>query len=768
MNARRCQECHQGNEMKALFCHHCGAPQARLQVDRQLMEGWTLFPGEERNFSLNFENVGGGRLSLECGLNLLDERDDWAQLLSDHLALGEAEDNTLQVRVRGGRLQPGREYQAQFRVISNCASGSRREPSERTWDRWCREETDFPLTVRVKAPPRLTVNRKERHLGDVLRAAERHYPGLFKLRNAGHGTLELLAECRQSYVRLARHEFALGPGESAHLPVTLSLLDLQINETYEADLILRLRKDREKLETLTLSFVLRDGILERPVIGIDFGTSSSKVALLSGSDIVQVPIDGKDLFPSNVYVHPDGRLEIGEEATRYKGLPGYCLNLKSLLALDSPQVEIAGREVDLHEMVSEFLRRLYRKATASPIFIQWVAEGAGRDAISLVVTIPAGTPDQREQTMRSMLESIGFDKVEVLVESTAVSYLYASQDSEMVEGRGILVFDCGAGTTDVSVLRVRLERNEEHGYFYRVFDVLAEVGLEVGGNVFDAALYDFIVERLSSDQHGRLRRVLWEQESPEAAPVPEDFPVDGTGARSHRLLDELRNIKEAMSAAWRAEDRDSFEVTCPGIIDADNPIRLTRADLARQLRSSIDRLEALCHQALRQAGLHPEDVDRVYVVGGSSFLPPVERMVRRIFDDRVVCDQERVTGVSRGAVASASTRLRQVLPFDYLFVPSAGRRVVLVRRGSVYPVARTSRALVAPQQPPFALELAVLESEEGKQPVQVGTIPVRVDAAAAAGRRLVLEYEVDEFGEIDARAIYDPDGARQEFTMGVS
>ncbi|MEW6280333.1 MAG: Hsp70 family protein [Candidatus Eremiobacterota bacterium] len=749
-----CLECQQPNEVEARYCHYCGTPTASLRLDREMLAGWSLFPGEERVFSLNLQNEGGGLLDVGCQLQA---GASWACLQTDALSLGPSQDNTVRVLARGTGLQPGRRYTAKLQVRCNGAAGSRRD-SEREWDRWCSQVTEVPLELLVKSRGELVVNRTLRDLRDLAQVSERTFPSMFRLCNTGDEPLRLEFRCEQDFVRLPAPEIDLPGREMAPLPVTLVLRKLAVLQEHRAELVIHNRADQEVLHRLTCRFFLRPTVLELPVLGIDFGTSTCKVALLGDREIVQVPLgpEGSTLFPSNVYLGERGGLVIGEEASGYRGQPGYCPNLKSLLSQDSRTVHVAGRgEVDLHGLIKSYLRQLFQVARANPTFQHWVGDATEAE-IRAVVTIPARTRDHREETMRAILGSLGFEELDVLVESTAASYRYAADDPSLVQGNLVLVFDCGAGTTDVSVLRVRLEHNADQGYWYRAFETLSEVGGPVGGNRFDARIYDLVVDRMSAEQRDRLRQALWEQESDtlEPGPAPEDLALDGSRGRSHLLLNELR----------RAKELGREEIICPGIIDFP-PVRVSPSEVSAQVRPLVDELWGLCEEALDQAGeLRPTDVARVYLVGGGSFLPAVEQMIRDRFGANASCQEDRVTSVARGAVASASTRVRQVLACDYVCL-DPGRRTTLVSRGAICPTTG-SKVLLLPNDPPFYVELSILQCAPGAQDVAVGTIAVQVDAPGG-GRRLRIEYEVDELGDLDARVVYDPQGANLTFPMGV-
>jgi molecular chaperone DnaK (HSP70) len=364
--------------------------------------------------------------------------------------------------------------------------------------------------------------------------------------------------------------------------------------------------------------------------------------------------------------------------------------------------------------------------------------------------------------MKRILERLGFAEVTILVEPTAVSFLYAAEDPEMVEGKRILVFDCGAGTTDVSLLKVRLARDPEEGFFFRKFEILGEAGEMIGGNLFDVALYDRLVTGIGPRSKEKLRQTLWQQQHGGTGQLlpPADFP--GTRKlRSQHLLEAIRATKEELSAQWSSAQA-TFSVVCPQALDAGEPLILDRATLVKALRPFFDRLEALCARVLKGAQLDEDDVDRVYLVGGSSFLPPLKAMLTRMFGaDRIVTESGRLTSISRGAVASASTRIRRVLTADYLLRVPGLPDQVLVGAGAIYPTREKTRVFLAPSPPPFLVkfqvvrrisELATGELGKGGREELLGDLPVRVDSGPS--REIGLRFEVDQYGDLTIVAEY--------------
>lgn len=737
-----------------------------------------VFPDEVKDRYIGLAPTGQGEIRIKWELDRDSEGAPWLRIPQPHDTLTAGRHSQQRFIVYGGRLPEGSSHIAHLRLHHTTKQGSRRG-NERLWDRWCWDTSRLTLEVLRQSPAYLVADRTERDLGRVAQVAFLPVPQLFRIGNGGHADLHLNLTSSSHHLRLAQSRLVLPPQETVSLTAELHLLDLEVGSEHTFQLTIASEEDEREFP-FTVKFTLQHPRVELPVIGVDFGTSSSKVALLGEGDIQQVKLDGKDLFPSHLYLHADGRMVIGEEASEYRGEPNYLRNLKSLLADNLHWVEVmdpnTGERIkhDLHALVAGFLRRLFRKVRESADFEQYVGKGVSAADIRLVLTIPAGTsPEARQETeqiMTRILERLGFAEVQILVEPTAVSFLYAAEDPEMIEGKRILVFDCGAGTTDVSLLQVRLAQDEEEGFFYRQFSNLGEAGESIGGNLFDVALYDRLVTKLSDDSKEKLRRLLWQQQQGSTGKLnpPDTFP-GRRKLRSQHLLEAIKKTKEELSRRW-SESVPHFQVECPEALESNENLTLDRSELARTLRHFFDRLEALCARVIRDAQLEDDDIDRVYLVGGSSFLPPVKSLLTRMFGaDRVVTDNGRLTSISRGAVASASTRIRRVLTVDYtLKVPGLPEQT-LVAAGAIYPTAKRTRVFLAPTHPPFLLHFEVWRVPNEKlgnkisEPELLGTVPVRVDYGPS--REVTLNYTVDEYGDLTVFAEYKDGNTTLPFPM---
>ena len=776
----RCTACQGELDASDRYCGLCGSPQRslKMQTGRLGKHQVKVFPEEVKDCYIRLHPTGRGQVQIRWELDRDSAGAPWLRLPRAEDTLPTGRDSQQRLIVYGGRLPEGRSHIAHLRLHHTTKPGSRLD-NDRLWDRWCWDTTRVTLEVLRQSPAYLVADRTTRDLGRISQVAFLPVPQLFRVGNGGNSDLHLRLTSSSHHLRLAQSKMTLPPESTKPLAAELHLLDLEVDKQHNLSLTITSEEEERNFE-FEVEFFLQHPRVELPVLGVDFGTSSSKVALLGEGDIQQVRLDGNDLFPSHLYLHADGRMVIGEEAGDYRGEPNYLRNLKSLLADNLEWVEVldpaTGERIrhDLHALVAGFLRRLFRKVRESTDFEKYVGKGVSAADIRLVLTIPAGTsPEARQETekvMTRILERLGFAEVRILVEPTAVSFLYAAEDPEMVEGKRILVFDCGAGTTDVSLLRVKLSQDPEEGFFFRRFSILGEAGESIGGNLFDVALYDQLVGKLSAGSQAKLRQLLWTQQHGSTGKLlpPDSFP-GRRKLRSQHLIEAIRKTKEELSLRW-SEEQPTFRVDCPEALTASENLTLSRSELVKTLRHFFDRLESLCARVIRNAQLEDDDVDRVYLVGGSSFLPPIKSLFTRMFGaDRVVTDLGRLTSISRGAVASASTRIRRVLTVDYILRVPGLPQQTLVGAGAIYPTPPKTRVFLAPTHPPFLLHFEVYRvpsqelEQEGGQEDLIGTVPVRVDFGPS--REVTLSYHVDQYGDLTVSAEYRDSDRVENFPM---
>ncbi len=348
------------------------------------------------------------------------------------------------------------------------------------------------------------------------------------------------------------------------------------------------------------------------IVGIDLGTTNSLVAYVderSGLPVVIADADGRRLLPSIVGFTPEG-LVVGEAARRQlarrptdtvysvKRLMGRGWDdvkdelryfpFKVLAGEGVVKLAVGGREVTPPEVSAIVLRALKERAEAH----------FGEPIEKAVVTVPAYFNDSQRQATKDAGRIAGLDVVRIVNEPTAASLAYGLHRL----GQGVIaVYDLGGGTFDISILRVK----------DGIFEVLATNGdTHLGGDDFDRVLLLWLLEDIQARHHAELDRDCIDL------------------ANDNEVMQELRLAAEAAKIRLSSEERTTLTLPLAGFT---YHRVITRAEVERLLESLVTRTLGPCRKALADAGLTPNDIDQVVLVGGSTRVPLVRRRVQELF-----------------------------------------------------------------------------------------------------------------------------------------
>ncbi len=316
--------------------------------------------------------------------------------------------------------------------------------------------------------------------------------------------------------------------------------------------------------------------MAKSYIGIDLGTTFSAVATLDDTGRPKIVHNraGANITPSVVCISEDGTPEVGEEARRSLCLdPNTLGRFKRDMGTDSTY-EAWGRSYTPTELSTFVLEKLRSDAA--------MALG---DLGQAVVTIPANfSHDARDATM-SAARSAGLDVAYIINEPTAAALYYAYTSGQDLAGN-YAVYDLGGGTFDISVIRMSGQD----------VDVLATNGVsKLGGDDFDQILMDLV--------HRKFKETTGEDLE------PEDF---------------TKNDAEMEKKSLSRRDKVTLRV-------ARKIIEVTRAEFEEAISSLITQTEMLCEATIDEAELELEDIQGVFLVGGSTRVPMVQRSVEQVF-----------------------------------------------------------------------------------------------------------------------------------------
>ena len=348
------------------------------------------------------------------------------------------------------------------------------------------------------------------------------------------------------------------------------------------------------------------------IIGIDLGTTNSCVAVMeNGEPIVITNNEGKRTTPSIIGFVDNGERKIGDPAKRQavtnpdktiysikrfmgsnydetksevKRVPYKVVKGKN----NTPRVEIDDKQFSPQEISAMVLQKM--KQTAEDYLGQEVTEA--------VITVPAYFNDAQRQATKEAGEIAGLKVKRIINEPTAAALAYGldkkNKDSKIV------VFDCGGGTHDVSVLELG----------GGVFEVLSTDGdTHLGGDDFDNAISDWLKNEFKNENNN-----AWNDDS----------------MAIQRLREAAEKAKIELSSS------QSTEINLPYFMVIDNQPKhlvktLTRAKFEQIIDKLVERTIAPCKSALKNAGLTIKDIDEVILVGGSTRIPAIQEAVKKFF-----------------------------------------------------------------------------------------------------------------------------------------
>ena len=324
------------------------------------------------------------------------------------------------------------------------------------------------------------------------------------------------------------------------------------------------------------------------VIGIDLGTTFSVVAVVEGGEPkVITNAEGGRLTPSVVAFTKDGQRLVGQAARRQAVLnPERTISSIKRKMGTRERITIDGKDYSPEQISAMILRKLKDDAEAY----------LGEKVTKAVITVPAYFDDAQRNATKQAGEIAGLEVLRIINEPTAASLAYGLEKKKDEE---ILVYDLGGGTFDVSVLDVG----------EGVFEVKATSGdTRLGGDDFDNRIVDYLAEEFKKEHGIDLRK------DPQAL---------------QRLREAAEKAKIELSSTV------STNISLPFIAsDADGAkhldVHLTRAKLESLIGDLIDKTVGPFKKAIEDSKISVSDIDEVVLVGGSTRIPAVQELVKRL------------------------------------------------------------------------------------------------------------------------------------------
>ncbi|MFG3341543.1 Hsp70 family protein [Glycomyces sp. NPDC048151] len=454
-------------------------------------------------------------------------------------------------------------------------------------------------------------------------------------------------------------------------------------------------------------------------LGIDFGTHHTVATVLRDDGRRhQLLFEGTPLLPSGIYLDHESSILVGSDAAREGRRRPERYERNPKLRLDATTILLGDKELHVREAVAAVLRRVIADCGT--------AAGVPR---SVTVTVPAGWGPARRHVVEDAAASAGAVSPVLMPEPVAAARYFAEVlGHELAPGRTLVVFDMGAGTFDASAVS-----RTEAG-----FDVLAVDGSDrIGGHYLDQALVDYLGGRFAGSPE---RAAQW------AALLDPDAGADRLRDR-FSLYDEVREAKERLSR------RTSTEIAVPGFAVEE---LLTRAELELLARPLLAQAVEITRAVIREAGLTPDQVAGVFMVGGASRMPLAATMIHQELGVAPTLIEQPELVVSEGAVSvpavttppnPAPTSTPAVLPYTPVAPPLLSPpQTPAAGAASAVPTYTPAAVAAAPTQ--AAAAAPPTAAPASTQAPQTGTLPPPAPAAPEPDRRSPRPFTLFVFGLI--------------------
>lgn len=476
------------------------------------------------------------------------------------------------------------------------------------------------------------------------------------------------------------------------------------------------------------------------IVGIDLGTTNSGIAYMEGGKPTIIPnAEGKRLTPSVVGITPKGEIIVGELAKRQAvSMPERTVrSIKRKMGQDY-KVKIGEKEYSPQEISAMILTKMKRDAEA---FL-------GEKLIRAVITVPAYFNDSQRQATRDAGKIAGFEVERIVNEPTASALAYGLDKSKEVK---VLVYDLGGGTFDVSILDIGESEGEV------VYQVLSTSGnTQLGGDDWDNRVIDWMVKEFQNQTGIDLKKDL---------------------SAMQRVRDAAEQAKIELSTVMQTN------INLPYVsADASGPkhlnLDLTRSKFEQMTDDLMEATVGPIRQALSDAKLEPEQINKILLVGGATRMPMIQQIIRDLFgkegdksinpDECVALGAAAQAGVLSGEVKDIL--LLDVTPLTLSIETLGGIATPLIERNTTVPT-RKSKIFTTAADGQTAVDIHVVQGERkmAGDNMTLGKFQlIGIPPAPRQTPQIEVTFDIDANGIVNVTAKDLATGNEQSITITAS
>ncbi len=473
------------------------------------------------------------------------------------------------------------------------------------------------------------------------------------------------------------------------------------------------------------------------IIGIDLGTTNSCVSVMEGGDPVVIPnSEGNRTTPSVVAFSKNGERLVGQIAKRQAvtNPENTVISIKRKMGT-SEKVKIEGDEFSPQEISAMILQKLKLDAE----------NYLGTKVTQAVITVPAYFSDSERQATKDAGRIAGLEVLRIINEPTAAALAYG-MDKE-AQDQKIMIYDLGGGTFDVSILEIG----------DGVFEVLSTNGnTHLGGDDFDNAIIDYLVDEFKKSN---------------------GIDLKADKMAMQRLKEAAEKAKIELSGVQQTQINLPFitaDSTGPKHLD----ITLTRAKFEELIHDLVEATATPVNQALKDAGISANDLHKVLLVGGSTRVPAVQEVVKRITgkdaDKGINPDECVAIGAGiQGGVLSGDVKdlvLLDVTPLSLGIETYGGVFTKLIERNTTIPTKK-SQIFSTAGDGQTSVEVHVLQGEREMAAYNKTLGRFQLTGIPAAPRgvpQIEVTFDIDANGIVHVSAKDQGTGNEQKVVITAS